>query len=221
MMCIYRITDLTNGKIYIGQTRNLKRRKKEYKSASNGISKKNQNYLICQMFAEKGFDNFVFDVLEEVNDSGLLDEKEIFWISKLDSRNPLIGYNSKTGGKGGSLIQESRDKMRQSSYGFHHTEEEKLKRSKPIITVDPKTNVIIHYRSMKDLGKDIGVNRAMVSHAVNRGILFHDRYVFPADKEERDLLYNKLKVKETGGHNARISFESYTSAYNLLTNDKV
>ena len=110
MMCIYKITDLENGKIYIGQTVNLKRRIKEYRAASNGITKSGQKYRIYELFNSKGFNNFRFDVLEEIDDKDLLNEREIYWISKLNSRNPEVGYNSKTGGKGGKMIASSIEK---------------------------------------------------------------------------------------------------------------
>ena len=45
-----------------------------------------------------GLENFVFEVIEEV-DNSLLNEREIFWIKEYNSLSPN-GYNLTTGGEG-------------------------------------------------------------------------------------------------------------------------
>lgn len=77
---IYKTTNLINGKIYIGQ-----------------YSGNNKNYLgsgkVLKRAIEKyGRDNFVREILEEC-DSILLDERETYWIQKLNSFDKKIGYN--------------------------------------------------------------------------------------------------------------------------------
>lgn len=116
IMCIYIITNNINGMIYVGQTTNMKRRYKEYKYGSKNLNAHKQ-FKFLQEMNSVGFDNFTFDILEIVNTKDDLNIREIYWIDTLKARDPAIGYNSKTGGVGGALLQESKDKMSMSSRG--------------------------------------------------------------------------------------------------------
>lgn len=100
---IYKITNLINGKIYIGKSLNIKARIQAHKSyyKTNAPSKNNKywhNKLYTAM-REFGIDNFSFEVIEECK-SEELDQKEIYWINYYDSYNN--GYNMTLGGDGGS-----------------------------------------------------------------------------------------------------------------------
>lgn len=222
MMCIYKITDKTNGMIYIGKTKNLKRRIKEYKNKSKKLLNKKSQYRIMQIIHEKGFDNFDFDVLEEITNKDKLDEREIYWIAHLDSRNTNVGYNSKCGGIGGSMIQLSRDLMSKNSIGFRHSEEEKIKRSKPIIAICILNDKIFTFKSAKDFAIKLGIDGAQISHAIKRGISVKGYYVYYQDAELRDQIFLSLKDRKTnGGYNAHKSFSEYSLFYKKIENSKV
>lgn len=80
-MIVYKTTNLVNGKIYVGQDLN-----------------NNEKYLgsgkIFKLALKKyGENNFKKETLENCSSKDELNEKEIFWIEKLDSRNRNIGYN--------------------------------------------------------------------------------------------------------------------------------
>lgn len=95
-MLIYKATCLVNNKIYIGQTR---------KSLNTRISQHNKNVLkpvqlINRAIKKYGIENFKWEIIEKCNTFKELNEREIFWIKELDSRNPLIGYNIAVGGTG-------------------------------------------------------------------------------------------------------------------------
>ena len=88
---IYLITDKTNGKQYVGQTsRDIDTRFREHCTEKRGNSK------LHKAIQEKGWQNFSVELIEEVP-LEQLDEKEIYWIKKLDTKNN--GYNSTDGGK--------------------------------------------------------------------------------------------------------------------------
>ena len=92
---IYKITNRINNKIYIGQTaRTLNIRWKEHKIAS--ISSDRPLYKAMRKY---GIDNFHIEILEEIPNT-LLNEKETYWIKKLDSCNRDKGYNCNIGGDG-------------------------------------------------------------------------------------------------------------------------
>ena len=221
MMCIYKITDLTNGKIYVGQTVNFKRRLKEYRSAAKSISKRSQKYLICEVINKKGIENFEFSVIEEIHDESKLDKREIFWINKLNSRDPDIGYNSKVGGRGGKLNQVSKDKMSESSKKFRHTEAEKERRSKSIYVYDTRDGSVDTYKSMKAYANILGIDRSIVARGVNHGIIIHGTYAFRTDDDERSRIYHKLKeLKSVPGFSRKDTFDKYKAAYKAV-NDYV
>lgn len=97
MIGIYKITNKINNKIYIGQSRDIKRRWKEHKRLS-----KTRKTLIQKAIYKYGIENFDFEVLEECS-VDCLDELEIYYIKLYDSTNRNIGYNIASGGNTGPI----------------------------------------------------------------------------------------------------------------------
>lgn len=95
MVGIYKITNQVNGKVYIGQSVNIKRRWIEHKSNAN-IGKKSALYDDIRKF---GFEKFTLDIIEECEKEEL-NEREIYWIAFYSSNNPEVGYNKNKGGNG-------------------------------------------------------------------------------------------------------------------------
>lgn len=101
MYRIYKITDRTNGKIYVGQTT-----KTIYSRFANHVShalkSKRPNDLNCKLYIamrDHQPENFSVELLEEGDFTRYTaDKKEIEWISKLDATNSEIGYNVDSGG---------------------------------------------------------------------------------------------------------------------------
>lgn len=59
-----------------------------------------------------GFDNFLFEKLDESDDINELNEKEMFWIKYYNSNNKKYGYNLDSGGKsGGKKSDETKRKI--------------------------------------------------------------------------------------------------------------
>ncbi len=81
---IYKITNLLNGKIYIGRSSDLKSRKSKHKTKRN-------NTLISRAIFKYGHENFTFEVIEYC-DVYLLIEREQYY---MDLYSPYgdIGYN--------------------------------------------------------------------------------------------------------------------------------
>lgn len=97
MTGIYMIKNLINGKCYIGQSINIKRRFKEHKSRILQKSCKEYNSSLYQDIRKFGLQNFSFEVLEECSKE-YLNEREIFWISYYNANSPFFGYNLLEGG---------------------------------------------------------------------------------------------------------------------------
>lgn len=102
MVGIYRITNLLNGKCYIGQSIDIEKRWAEHKSIYN--HPRCSNYHIYKAFRKYGIENFSFSVVEECEQS-LLNEREKFWIQHFNSFEH--GYNMTIGGNGTELISRS------------------------------------------------------------------------------------------------------------------
>lgn len=85
---VYKTTYLQNNKIYVGQHKSDVFDEKYYGS---GI-------IISKLLKKYSIDNFLCEILEECSSEEELNEKEIYWIEKLDARNPDIGYNIASGG---------------------------------------------------------------------------------------------------------------------------
>ena len=115
---IYKITNLTNGKTYIGQSRDILARWQEHISKAN-YQNASYNYPLYQDFRNLGLTNFSFEFLElNIYDKEQLDKLEKEYISKFNSFNN--GYNQTRGNK---------------------TEEEKLNTSKKLWT-DEEINLM-------------------------------------------------------------------------------
>lgn len=90
---IYKIENIINHKIYVGQTTKNKpeQRFKEHIQRSH-----KPDTFFHEAIHKHGAENFTFSVIEEVKDEDL-DAREIYWISYYDSYNK--GYNMTYGGK--------------------------------------------------------------------------------------------------------------------------
>lgn len=91
---IYKLTNLNNQKVYIGQAVNLSERLKDHIKYGLGIDTPN-NILYTAMIKD-GVENFTFEILEECSRQEL-NEKESYWINFYQSN--IYGYNMTKGNK--------------------------------------------------------------------------------------------------------------------------
>ena len=99
MGIIYRITNTVNDKVYIGKTSHTlgKRWKEHYRN------KNKYNYPLYFAMRKYGFDKFMIEIIEYVDDN-ILNQREIYWIKMYDSFK--TGYNCTLGGEGNMLINK-------------------------------------------------------------------------------------------------------------------
>ena len=149
-MYIYKITNLINGKIYIGQTtRTLQQRWIEHckPSSTNCV-------LLHNAIQKYGKENFIIEKIDMACDLEELNKKEIYWINYYDSANSDKGYNLSLGGGVMNISDVTRVKMsishmgdKNNFYGKHHTELSRrkmslLKRDKYIGDKNPRARKI-------------------------------------------------------------------------------
>ena len=77
---IYQIRNIKNGKVYIGSTNDLKKRKSGH--FSNLEKNKHVNKHLQNAWNKYGFDSFVFEILEVVEENSQLIIREQHWIDK-------------------------------------------------------------------------------------------------------------------------------------------
>lgn len=95
MIGIYKYQNIDNGKIYIGQSTNIIRRKWEHLHNPSPYS------YFDNVLSKIGEDKFSFKVIEECKPEQL-NEKERYWIEYYKSYAPLYknnGYNLTKGGE--------------------------------------------------------------------------------------------------------------------------
>ena len=90
---IYKITDITTGLAYIGQSVDIKERFRQHikTSLTHGIA----TNKLYQTLQKSGQYNFTFEILEEV-DRSKLNERETYWINFYKTKE--FGLNSTKGG---------------------------------------------------------------------------------------------------------------------------
>lgn len=133
---IYKITNTTNGKFYIGSAINyeyrIKRHLNDLKNGTHHSSKLQRSYN------KYGKESFKFEILEVIKDINLLIETEQKW---LDKENPdfnmtlIAGLNSHLGIK---RSQITKDKIRNRLIGItrsQHTKD-KISKSKLGVSID-------------------------------------------------------------------------------------
>jgi hypothetical protein len=92
---IYKITNLINQKVYIGQT--VKTVEKRFQQHKNNSNKEYFSQIVLyKAFNKYGINNFKCEEIEEI-DNEYLNEREKYWIEYYDSY--FNGYNSTLGGR--------------------------------------------------------------------------------------------------------------------------
>ena len=109
MIGIYKITNLINGKSYIGQSTNIQKRFSAHKSVAFNPNDSNYNYPLYRAIRKYGIENFSFEVIEEC-DVSELNNKEIYYISKYNTYGKL-GYNQDKGGNYASHYLKLSDEL--------------------------------------------------------------------------------------------------------------
>ena len=106
MAYIYKITNLTNNKIYIGKTsRSIRVRWAEHLRHYKNYP----NIPLYRAINKYGKDSFIIEQIEEC-DNEVINERECYWINFYDAYNN--GYNCTLGGEG-SLINYSEEEIQE------------------------------------------------------------------------------------------------------------
>ena len=141
---IYKITNLTTGKVYVGQAVSHILNHKRYRPygregrfrchISEAFStKKNQCHYLNNAIRKYGVDDFVLELIEycEISESN---DKEIYYIKKFTSLYPY-GFNLKNGG--GNVFTHSEESKKRVSNGLvNYYSDKKTERFKNVKSID-------------------------------------------------------------------------------------
>lgn len=127
---IYKITNLVNKKVYVGQSVNLEERK--YRHFLELAGNRHDNSHLQSAFNKYGKENFVFEIIESfpngISKEGLTN-REDFWIKQYNALDRNFGYNGRDAGSKGKMTAEIKQKISASNRGKTLSEEHKRKLS--------------------------------------------------------------------------------------------
>ena len=153
MTGIYKITNLDNGKMYVGQAVDINRRWKDHKRLLN----KNQhgNSHLQSSWNKHGENKFDFSIIELCNENEL-DEKEIYWIDRLRTYHGFVdcnGYNNTLGGQGTSCIHV-------------------------VLQFDLSGNLIKEWNNVPQAARELNIDPSAIYLCVHKKIKRVDKYIF-------------------------------------------
>jgi len=123
---VYILTNIVNGKQYIGITNSLAKRWNKHKNAKGG------NTALYSAIKKYGIENFIFTHFADAFDVECAKKIEIMLIKEHNTKSPN-GYNLTEGGDGVNLpSDEARKRMSLSHKGKKQSEETKQKRSESL-----------------------------------------------------------------------------------------
>lgn len=188
---IYEISNKINNKKYVGQT-TMELNRRIYFHQKN-----NTNTIIKKAINKYGIENFDIFIIEEIENK-LLNEREIYWINKLNTVIPN-GYNLTKGGGGVSGYKHSDEYCKNLSinsiggnnnfYGKKHTFESKL-----IISLKSKNK--IPWNKGKNMSKS---TKNKIKNRIRekwKNGDYNDRNINYNDKNRLEKISNKLKNKK-------------------------
>lgn len=155
--CVYKITNLINGKVYIGSTNNFARRMREHRVFINcSPDRQGYNHPLYQSFRKRGLECFDFSII--VDNIETLTEARQIEEQKIKEYNSLVpnGYNLKSSTEG------------MSEKDIAHLIE---KIGTKCALVDENENIIKQYCSLREAGKEESCSVSQIS-SVCKGNLY-------------------------------------------------
>jgi group I intron endonuclease len=158
---IYKVVNRVNGKVYIGYTDNMNRRKSSHKHLS--LVKKSKG-IFHKAIRKYGMENFDWSIIYQSKDKNhCKNTMEKFFIRENNCRIPN-GYNVTPGGDGGLICEKTLQRMINDNPG--KTKESLLKKTSIIIAENMITKEVITVENRKDFSKQKGIPYTSIGWAI-------------------------------------------------------
>ena len=203
---VYMFRCKINNKVYIGSTKDIGRRMKQWLYEYHTALDKNpkRDTPLVRDMVKYGWDNFEFKIIDSSPDMFDPDTRsilEIELIVKYQSILPEYGYNSTIGGESGA------NKHRKTAIN---------RKPKSMFVYDTVTDRLwFHFKGTKTIPKQLACRKDLVPDAASRGKMVKKRYfLYYANTEHRKTCMKYIKdlkehLPENGG-NKNISKQNYT-----------
>lgn len=205
---VYKITNLENDLIYIGESGDIVHRFNIY----NHVPRKKASCVrspIERAIREYGIASFSFEVLESSKkDPDLVDieyrrVRETYYIDIYDATNPEVGYNRVH--ENHANYYTNQDFVHCG--GWKHDPTFELKTSKPIIAYNPKDDSILMYIGAKSFQCLHGItDRSIVSNAIKHGRTCKGQILYKLDLDiRREDAERNIRKKSNADGNGSIN----------------
>ena len=183
-MWIYKITNIQNNKVYIGQSiRPVNQRFRRH--INDAINNKLDTYF-ARAIRKYGKDNFYIKIIDKANNQEELNLKEIYWIKYYKATNEKYGYNetealNKCGGntykhKNNQEMEQIKKKISKKKLEGLNPMARKIKR---INIID---NSIEYFDSIIGCARDLGIKggKTSITERLNGTIKkpYKNKYIF-------------------------------------------
>lgn len=182
MKYLYLRTNLINGKQYVGQTSDIKRRERDWRKLNTNYSNKNLN----DDRKKYGLENFKIELLE-ICENIESDEKERMYIEKYNTIYPN-GYNKYSGGLKNfsfKMLEEIKEKISKTTKGITKSEETKRKISAGLKNHPAKSKLVYQYTmenilvaiwpSAREAARELNFSQGCISICCNGGFYSKQR----------------------------------------------
>lgn len=119
-MVVYKITNMDDGKVYIGQTSG--KLKTRFRGYPNRV-----NVYFSRAIKKYGVERFSVSIVKQCKSIKELNEVEENCISSCKSRDEMYGYNLSSGGLNHKMHPLTKKILSEKCSGWHHTKEAKRK----------------------------------------------------------------------------------------------
>lgn len=200
MVYIYKFTNQINGKIYIGSTKNVKRRLQEHRE---GVKKRIHQYLY-RAINKYSWDSFKFEVIEECCPL-LRNDYENKWIRFYNSLDKNFGYNmclSDNTCFTEEVIKKMSERMKGNTYKLGKLESSETKERKSKSQMGSKDTDAVKKRKSEAAKKIIKTKEHCEN--ISKGKL--GKKIKPRSEEFKEMMRKRMSgVPKTEEHKENLS----------------